>query len=204
MGSNPIRPANLKRIMPETFFTSDTHFSHANIIKYSNRPFVSADEMNETLIRNWNTVVNATDTVYHLGDFALNRRDAQHNTRNIRRRLNGNIFFIRGNHDKDIEQYRDCFGWIKDVAMVQCDNQAIFLSHYAHRVWPRSHRAAWHLYGHSHGSLPDDPNSLSFDCGVDCHAYQPISFDQVRRLMAKKEYKPIDHHGQQQDSSNGD
>lgn len=182
--------------MPETFFTADSHWSHANILGYCNRPFATIEEMNETLIRNWNTVVNCTDTVYHLGDFAWNHSGSKYDTRNIRRRLNGNILFIRGNHDEDISQYRDCFGWIKDVAMVQVNNQEIFLSHYAHRVWPKSCHSAWHLYGHSHGSLPDDPNSLSFDCGVDCHNYHPVSFGQVQRLMAKKEWKPKEHHGQ--------
>ena len=39
------------------FFTSDTHFFHEGIIKFCNRPFESVEEMNETLIRNWNETV---------------------------------------------------------------------------------------------------------------------------------------------------
>lgn len=53
----------------------------------------------------------------------------------------------------------------------------------------------------SHGSLPDDPHSRSFDCGVDCHdhsvgwnKFTPISWDQVKKKMEKKEWLPIDHH----------
>ena len=41
----------------KTFFVSDTHFNHTNIIKYCNRPFNNADEMDAALIKNWNAKV---------------------------------------------------------------------------------------------------------------------------------------------------
>lgn len=63
------------------------------------------------------------------------------------------------------------------------------------RVWNKSHYGAWMLYGHSHGSLIDDPNSLSFDVGVDCHNYKPFSFEEVKEIMSHKIWKAIDHHG---------
>lgn len=53
------------------FFTSDTHFFHEGIIKFCTRPFESVEEMNETLIRNWNETVPKDGTVFHLGDFAF-------------------------------------------------------------------------------------------------------------------------------------
>ena len=53
------------------FFTSDTHFFHEGIIRFCNRPFGSVEEMNETLIRNWNEKVPEDGTVFHLGDFAF-------------------------------------------------------------------------------------------------------------------------------------
>jgi hypothetical protein len=54
--------------------------------------------------------------------------------------------------------------------MVEVNGQPIWLSHYAHRVWMRSHHGAWHLYGHGHHSLPDDPHARSIDVGVDATA----------------------------------
>lgn len=56
--------------MNSTWFTSDTHFGHSNIIAYCSRPFGSAEEMDRVLIQNWNARIRQGDTVYHLGDLA--------------------------------------------------------------------------------------------------------------------------------------
>ncbi len=184
--------------MSNIWFTSDHHWGHANIIRFSQRPFADVDAMNEALIANWNRVVGPKDTVYHLGDiFMVPKEEALQ----IRSRLNGHICLIRGNHDKTADTLKDSFEWIKDyyelkVPDPEAENEKrrIVLCHYAFRVWNHSHHGAWHLYGHSHGSLPDDPNSLSFDAGVDCHDYTPISYARVKEIMAGKTFVPVDHH----------
>lgn len=98
-----------------TFFTSDTHFGHANIIRFCNRPFRNVEEMNEALIENWNLVVSEDDTVFHLGDFAFGGSNVW---KSIIPRLNGHINLIIGNMterilDRDIchiliWQYLNC------------------------------------------------------------------------------------------------
>jgi calcineurin-like phosphoesterase family protein len=188
------------------FFTGDTHFLHSNIIKYCKRPFKHTDEMNETIIENWNKLITDNDEVYHLGDFSLSSPEK---SEWIICRLKGKKYLIHGNHDhknvlKRLEQH---FIWIKDAYMLTVQdvnpyapikamsvystkNQMIWLSHYAHRTWPQQHYGVWHLYGHSHGTLPDDPNNLSMDAGTDVHNFKPISYEEVKEFMKKKNWKP--------------
>lgn len=179
--------------MKNVWFSSDHHFGHANVIKHANRPFADVEEMDSEMIRRWNALVNPKDDVYYLGDFSFHKADK---TLQILNQLKGNIFYIKGNHDKNFNAaIKERFEWTKDYAEVDVNGQKIILCHYAFRVWNKSHYGSWNLYGHSHGTLLDDPNLLSMDVGVDNHAYAPISFDEIVSLMARKEWKPVDHHG---------
>ncbi len=76
------------------FFTSDTHFNHTNILQYCNRPFKTVDQMNETIITNWNNVVGPDDVIFHLGDFCLGGAEEWNK---ILDRLNGRIYLVLGN-----------------------------------------------------------------------------------------------------------
>src|SRR5260370_31484271 len=87
------------------FFTSDTHLDHGNVITYCKRPFVSVDEMNEQMIYRWNYRVKSGDTVYHLGDFHMGKRER---VAPLRERLNGRIILVRGNHDRSPKVMREC------------------------------------------------------------------------------------------------
>lgn len=177
----------------DDFFTSDLHFGHE--LMRDKRGFATIDEMDEKLVSNWNDRVSKHCRAFILGDISWHKWDA---TQKLMDRLNGQKFLILGNHDEGVVKHIKNFAWIKDVAMVtvktKFKNQRIFLSHYAHRVWASSHRGVWHLYGHSHGSLADDPNSLSFDIGVDCWNLYPVNFFEVEARMATKTYVPVDHH----------
>ena len=93
--------------------------------------------------------------------------------------------------------YSKRFQWIKDYYELSVEDdevlngrQKIILFHYAMKVWRSSFRGTWHLYGHSHGHLFDDPTSRSFDVGVDCHNYAPLSYEEVKSIILKKDWTP--------------
>ena len=74
--------------MKNIWFTSDTHFGHGNIIKSCNRPFASIEEMDQTIIENWNKLIKPQDEVFHLGDFSYG--DAS-SIESVLKKLNGKI-----------------------------------------------------------------------------------------------------------------
>lgn len=167
--------------MKKTYFSSDYHFDHARVIEYDQRPFETVEEMNETLIQNHNSVVRKNDDFYFLGDFSFNHKKMEEHIS----RLNGNLFFIRGNHDhkKHIELYKKYGTFLGEQKTIRVEGQHIALNHYAMRVWDRSHYGSWHLYGHSHGNLTPEPGTLSLDVGCMLYDYKPIEFEQILELF---------------------
>jgi calcineurin-like phosphoesterase family protein len=164
--------------MNEIYFVSDTHFHHRNIIRYSNRPFDSVEEMNEALIVNWNSRVKPTDTVYHLGDVGFCNVEKLDR---IIARLNGRIHLTPGNHDKPAKRITR-WASVEHYREITIDRQLIVLLHYGMRVWNRSHHGSIQLYGHSHGNLPG--NSQSCDVGVDCWNYFPVNLEEIKARLA--------------------
>lgn len=171
------------------WFTSDHHFGHARIIELAKRPFASVEEMDDEMVRRWNTVVRPGDTVYHLGDFAFD----DHNK--YLPRLAGQKRLILGNHDHS-NRVKKAKGWATIDSLLHItmpDKTPVVLCHYAMRVWSRSHHGAIHLYGHSHGSLKGDNQCL--DVGVDCWAFAPVSFEEISmRLIDQIPRSEPDHH----------
>ena len=146
--------------------------------------------MHEALIANWNRVVAPADTVYHLGDFGFGPA-----VQLARKRLNGKIRLILGNHDKIRLEDAAMFQSIDQLRLIDVEGQRIVLCHYAMRTWQFQAKGAWQLYGHSHGNLADDLTALSCDVGVDCWNMTPVSMAQLRAVMRTKEFVPVDHHG---------
>lgn len=179
-GSIPVK-ATVGGYMQTQWFTADEHYGHANIIEFADRgverKFVSTEEMDEELIKRNNEIVGKRDIVYHLGDFCWDKRER---ALEILSRLKGDHRFLVGNHDR----------WMKKneyphLIEISPWGQSIVLSHYAMRVWNKSHFNSWNLYGHSHGMLPGIGKQM--DVGVDTNNYYPYSFQQIVEIMEKKE-----------------
>jgi calcineurin-like phosphoesterase family protein len=156
------------------WFSADLHLRHKKILAYCSRPYHDVDEMNEALIRNWNERVLPTDTAYVLGDFSMG------DPRKYYSRLNGKVYLLPGSHDKELNKFPAEF-ILPPIYTLKLDPN-ITICHYSLRTWPKSHYGSWHLFGHSHGKLP--PLGLSFDVGVDCWNYSPVSLEEVTAKMA--------------------
>ena len=169
------------------WLTSDTHFNHKKVITYSNRPFSSIEEMNESLIKRHNSLVKPKDRVYHLGDlgFFKEKKDIE----NIYTQLNGYKIIIFGNHD---QKYRKELVYVADefydITEINHNGEHIILCHYPMHRWNKSHYGSLHCHGHVHGRL-DAENKLirRYDVGVDAndHNYYPVSLDEVVEKLKK-------------------
>ena len=185
---------NFKFNAEHTFFTSDTHFNHANIIRFCNRPFKDVTQMNETLIANWNNVVGEDDTVFHLGDFCLGGAAEWTQVLN---RLNGKIYLIMGNHDlKNIRQgFIQRFEHVTMQMHIEIGKKKIYLCHYPFLCFEGGYKEVWQLFGHVHtrkNNTGNDAGRLQYlyptqyDVGVDNNGFAPVSFEQVKRLINKQ------------------
>ncbi len=173
-----------------TWFISDTHFGHANIIRYCARPFATVTEMDAALIATWNEAVAPDDEVWHLGDFCFRNPRAPSSYLS---RLHGRKHLVWGNHDG--EETRVAQGWASSqpIAEIAVGGVSVVLLHYAMRVWHRSHHGSLHLYGHSHGRLPGDTQSC--DVGVDAWNYRPVGMPEILRRMRHQVPRVAKPHG---------
>ena len=160
------------------FFTSDLHFNAQRTIDISKRPFKTPDELNKTLIKNWNETVTKDDTVYILGDFG---------DLSYAKFLNGRKVFIKGNYERDY--YSD--EYLKQFFDVVYPMKVMYLPiDYNDKMY--------HIYlTHEPLNLPDEPmkentiglfghvhklcmvKEYGINVGADCHYFTPIDLDTV-------------------------
>jgi calcineurin-like phosphoesterase family protein/2'-5' RNA ligase len=167
---------------PASFVLADTHFGHANIIRYCSRPFVSrkGEEMDQVLLRNWNRTVGPQDRVYFLGDLCYGPQSRS--PEYYRKRLQGAITFIRGNHDGGME--------------IAIDHQVLeykgirFLLVHDPGPW-NGKFDGWILHGHHHNNHLTgypffDPHKRTVNVSVEVTGYRPVGMDEIVSLIRKE------------------
>ena len=137
--------------MGKKFYISDWHYGHKNVLGFDNRPFTNIEQMNEELIRRWNSVVSAGDLVYILGDmFWCTPKIAAP----IMEQLNGQKILVKGNHDRwHDSKFDKLFVKIDEYMEIEDDGRNVVLCHYPIPCF-KNHFYGWiHLYGHVHNSF---------------------------------------------------
>ena len=158
--------------MPAVFLTSDTHFGHAGVCRFTHpddpevklRPWTDPDEMDEEMIRRWNDRVRPSDKVYHLGDVVINRKALK-----TLARLNGDKVLIRGNHDifRD-DEYREHFRELRAYHVMN----GLILSHIpVHEA--SLGRFGCNIHGHLHA------NRVMKARGVDARTGEILYSDEI-------------------------
>ena len=151
------------------WFISDTHFSHANIIGYTGRPFQSVNEMNERLIENWNAHIEPKDTVFFLGDFGLGTTDF---LSDLCSQLQGQKICIRGNHDgTPAKMHKIGFSLVLESAFIKIGRHQVELVHIpSNPMLPH-----FQLHGHVHEKRPNKLIDRQLNLSVEVWDYKPVS-----------------------------
>lgn len=201
--------------MSQIYFTSDLHFSHANIARFCPQfrlTGVSLKEMDDYMIKCWNAVVQPEDVVYNLGDVSLARDLSR--VESVLCRLNGQHHLILGNHDGLIERNKEDFlyGCKEDghpifssiqnyleLKLSQLDNKLV-LFHYPIHEWNGCHKGWYHLYGHLHNRLAQI-KGRALNVGWDLHGRFLTPTDIEKYL---KDLPIVQHFGEKGVSESGD
>lgn len=164
------------------YFIADTHFSDENIIRYENRPFQNAAEMNQELIAKWNSAVKDNDIIYLLGDFGANNNESF-----ILSQLKGKKYLVKGNHDQHSNQY------YRDAGFIEVYDKPIILNDF----WILSHEPMYvnnnmpyaNIFGHIHNSPIFKTYSSQHYCvSVERTNYTPISMDEIiKKVQSQNE-----------------
>lgn len=163
------------------YFTSDLHLGHENAIRFMDRPFQNTEEMNHTLISNYNALVKDINTVYILGDLAYRIPVDEANA--LIAMLHGKKILIKGNHDKSYDE--SLFEKILIYDELSEYGSQFILMHYPMLEWKRSHHGSIQLHGHIHSrgmsyNLDCKKNGIRrYDVGVDANGYFPVALTTI-------------------------
>lgn len=169
------------------YYLGDTHFGDERIMKLAKRPYFSSEEMDNDILRKWNRKVKCDDTVYILGDFAVDDSSAQ-----IVSQLNGRKILLLGNHDNVLSLATLIkFDNVKTITTIKDNGRSVCLCHYPLLSYDRSVYGGYHVFGHIHNNENDLAYSLqkklpnSFNCGADVVGFTPRTLDELIELKRK-------------------
>ncbi len=178
------------------YLTSDLHFGHNKEFIYKPRGFSSIEEHDQTIIKNWNTVVKDDDDVIILGDLML--MDDEHGI-DCLRSLKGNKYYIRGNHDTDnrVKLYeRPDKGNLYNLGYAHLLNYCkyhFYLSHYPTLTTNFDDRGSLkkrtlNLFGHTHSKEEffQSNNPGMYNVALDAHSCYPINIEIIIEEMERK------------------
>lgn len=153
------------------YFTSDTHFGHAAVLRLSARPFASVEAMHTALIARWNAVVAPGDTVLHLGDFGMGTAEE---LSVVFRQLQGQKHLVIGNHD-GVAVLRQPWKSRRYYVVQKWRGLRFVCCHFPLATWWHAYLPqVLHVHGHTHGGVVE-PVPHRFDVGVDAEHFAPVS-----------------------------
>ncbi|KEQ05103.1 metallophosphoesterase family protein [Pseudorhizobium pelagicum] len=157
------------------YFTSDTHFGDARVLRIDRRPFANMVEHDAALIKTWNDTIGPDDEVWHLGDVMSSR--STEDAELLLSRLNGRKHLVIGNNDPVPVTQAAAWASVQHYAEIRLGDQLLVLCHYAFRTWNQMSKKSVNLHGHSHGRLKPVPRQ--FDVGVDARQLRPVTLEEL-------------------------
>lgn len=178
----------------DIWITSDLHFHHKGVLSFQKetRPFKDVDDMNESLIKEWNSLVKPKDFIFHLGDFSFKCKEE---TSKVLEQLNGKKILLFGNHDKTLrKQFRvgeyDIV-YLSDYIEVRIDEVKICMSHFPMVCHNQSGRGSIMLHGHCHGSYQGKGRTV--DVGYDKYGNIINIKEAIDFCLERDVYSPDQH-----------
>ena len=168
------------------YFSSDLHLNHNKSFIYEPRGFKNIYEMNNTIIKNFNSIITWEDDLYLLGDNFLGELESGISLFN---QLPGKIHLIWGNHDTDNrkEVMSKCYNVVETIGyagMIKYNKYHFYMSHFPTCTTnfddyqkPLKQRTLC-LAGHTHSKELFEPCG-SYNVAVDAHNCFPVSIDKI-------------------------
>lgn len=173
------------------FYTADLHLGERSVMELCRRPFATTEEMDETIIRNWNAAVGRRDTVYILGDVTDRLTETSPLYLD---RLNGIKHLIIGNHDRknlSVARFTEQFASINEYLVIKDHQHKVVLFHYPIAEWEGYFTGFYHIYGHIHNSVGNPVNGYmptlekAYNAGVDLNGFTPQTLEQLKARFGK-------------------